>query len=241
MYKAMINSNISTLYAENDIAFIKLSNGPKNLLTEPEFIDRKILTEWLESNKEIKALIITGEGRHFSHGADVSLFSDSSCSDNITEKLENAKKLLDTIENLPIVTVAAINGGCFGGGLETALSCQFRICSPKAFLGLPEITHGVIPGMAGIERLAKLIGKEKTVSMCLSGEILSAQKALEYNLVSSVTAQKDALPEAIEFTKEIIAGKSKLQIECIIDTINQTLNGIPNASKGKFETVLKQH
>ena len=159
----------------------------------------------------------------------------------ITEKLENAKKLLDTIENLPIVTVAAINGGCFGGGLETALSCQFRICSPKAFLGLPEIMHGVIPGMAGIERLAKLIGKEKTVSMCLSGEILSAQKALEYNLVSSVTAQKDALPEAIEFTKEIIAGKSKLQIECIIDTINQTLNGIPNASKGKFETVLKQH
>ena len=126
MYKVMINSNISTLYAENDIAFIKLSNGPKNLLTEPEFIDRKILTEWLESNKEIKALIITGEGRHFSHGADVSLFSDSSCSDNITEKLENAKKLLDTIENLPIVTVASINGGCFGGGLETALSCQFK-------------------------------------------------------------------------------------------------------------------
>ena len=77
MYKVMINSNISTLYAENDIAFIKLSNGPKNLLTEPEFIDRKILTEWLESNKEIKALIITGEGRHFSQGAEGSVLCDS--------------------------------------------------------------------------------------------------------------------------------------------------------------------
>ncbi|MCM1133874.1 MAG: enoyl-CoA hydratase/isomerase family protein, partial [Ruminococcus flavefaciens] len=159
----MIKSNISTLdkYSER-IAVLTLENGSKNLLSEPEFIRQEVLTDWLAENPEIQAMIITGAGRHFSHGADVSQFAEGNA-DEISRKLDKAKSLLNVIENLPVLTAAAINGGCFGGGLEIALSCNFRICSPKAFLGLPEIMHGVIPGMGGIERSVRLLGKEKAL------------------------------------------------------------------------------
>ena len=156
----MLRTNLSELYAEDNIAVLTIDNGPKNLLTEPEFADRKKLLGWLDENPQVGALIITGKGRQFSHGADVSLFGTSDSSE-LSAKLENARELLRTIEKLPIITAAAINGGCFGGGLEIALSCQFRIASPSAFLGLPEIMHGVVPGMGGMERLYRLLGKEK--------------------------------------------------------------------------------
>lgn len=129
----MVRSNISVLdkYSER-IAVLTIENGSKNLLSEPEFIRQDVLMEWLEDNSEIQALIITGAGRHFSHGADVSQFADGNI-EEISEKLSKARSLLNAVENLPILTAAAINGGCFGGGLEIALSCNFRICSPKLF------------------------------------------------------------------------------------------------------------
>ncbi len=175
----MIISNILFLdkYSER-IAVLTLENGSKNLLSEPEFIQQNVLIDWLAENPKVQALIVTGSGRHFSHGADVSKFANGNI-EEISQKLDKAKALLNAIENLPILTAAAINGGCFGGGLEIALSCNFRVCSPKAFLGLPEIMHGVIPGIGGFERFVRLLGKEKALQLCLSGEIMTAQTALK--------------------------------------------------------------
>ena len=75
----MLKSNLSELHAEEDIAVLTIDNGPKNLLSEPEFIDRGELLGWLEKNPQVGALVITGKGRHFSHGADVSLFGEREC------------------------------------------------------------------------------------------------------------------------------------------------------------------
>lgn len=235
-----LTSNISTLYAEDNVAVLTLENGAKNLLTEPEFIEKDILTGFLREHPEINALVIRGKGRHFSHGADVSLFSEQSTRNTISEKLENARELLRTIERLPILTAAAINGGCFGGGLEIALSCQFRIASPKAYLGLTEIMHGVVPGMGGMERLQRLIGRQNALKMCMNGEMLTAGQALEYGLITAVSNEKDAFPECLEFVRSLAEGKSNLQIACILETMNNALDGVTDPSKGQFEKVLAE-
>ena len=235
----MLQSNHSELHAEDDIAVLTIDNGPKNLLSEPEFIDRKEFLGWLQKNPQIKALIITGKGRHFSHGADVSRFGTAG-GDELSAKLESARELLRTIEKLPIITAAAINGGCFGGGLEVALSCQFRVASPSAFLGLPEIMHGVVPGMGGMERLYRLLGKEKALRMILCGEMISAKDALELGLVTKLSENKNSFDETVTFVKELLSGKSLAQINAIIDTINLASDGEVDPSKGKFEAVLAE-
>ena len=235
----MLRSNLSELRAEGNIAVLTIENGPKNLLSEPEFIDRKELLGWLDENPQIGALVITGKGRHFSHGADVSLFGEASVKE-LSEKLENARELLRTIEKLPLITAAAINGGCFGGGLEVALSCQFRIASPSSFLGLPEIMHGVVPGMGGMERLYRLLGKEKALRMILCGEMIGAKEALELGLVTKLSTDRNSFDETIAFVKELLSGKSLTQIRAIIDTINLASEGAEDPSRGKFEAALAE-
>jgi len=234
-----VNSNLSELHAVDNIAVLTIDNGPKNLLSEPEFIDRRELLSWLDENPQTRALVIAGKGRHFSHGADVSRFGTTESS-ALSEKLESARELLRTIEDLPIVTAAAVNGGCFGGGLEVALSCQFRIASPKALLGLTEIMHGVVPGMGGMERLYRLLGKEKALQMILQGEMINAQDALAMGLVTKVTEQKDAFEETMSFVKELISGKSMAQINGIVNTINRAAHGVEDPSKGCFEAALAE-
>ncbi|MGB4094033.1 MAG: enoyl-CoA hydratase/isomerase family protein [Ruminococcus flavefaciens] len=234
-----MNSNLSELHAVDNIAVLTIDNGPKNLLSEPEFIDRRELLSWLDENPQTGALVIVGKGRHFSHGADVSRFGTTESS-ALSEKLESARELLRTIEDLPIVTAAAVNGGCFGGGLEVALSCQFRIASPKALLGLTEIMHGVVPGMGGMERLYRLLGKEKALQMILQGEMINAQDALAMGLVTKVTEQKDAFEETMSFVKELISGKSMAQINGIVNTINRAAHGVEDPSKGCFEAALAE-
>ncbi|MGN0582608.1 MAG: enoyl-CoA hydratase/isomerase family protein [Oscillospiraceae bacterium] len=235
-------SNLSTLEITGDSAVLTIENGKKNLLTIPEFIDKDILEDALKANPQVTSLIITGAGRHFSHGADITHFDHPMCTpvhSTHTELLRKAKELLLYIENLPIITAAAINGGCFGGGLEIALSCQFRICSKNAFFALPEVNHGVIPGMNGVERLTKTVGKSKAISMILSGEILSATDAKKLKLVHLVSEKKNCMSDAAEFVRTLKSGKSALQIKSIISLANSTAGGNPiDPEDISFDSVL---
>lgn len=235
-------SNLSTLEITGDSAVLTIENGKKNLLTIPEFIDKEILEDALKANPQVTSLIITGAGRHFSHGADITHFDHPMCApvhSTHTDLLYKAKELLLYIENLPLITAAAINGGCFGGGLEIALSCQFRICSKNAFFGLPEVNHGVIPGMNGVERLTKTVGKSKAISMILSGEILSATDAKKLKLVHLVSEKKNCMSDAVEFVRTLKSGKSALQIKSIISLANSTAGGNPiDPEDTSFDSVL---
>ena len=196
----------------------------------------------MKANPQVTSLIITGAGRHFSHGADITHFDHPMCApvhSTHTDLLYKAKELLLYIENLPLITAAAINGGCFGGGLEIALSCQFRICSKNAFFGLPEVNHGVIPGMNGVERLTKTVGKSKAISMILSGEILSATDAKKLKLVHLVSEKKNCMSDAVEFVRTLKSGKSALQIKSIISLANSTAGGNPiDPEDTSFDSVL---
>lgn len=235
-----ISSNISVLEIKDDMAVITLNNGPKNLLSIPEFFSLEVLKETLEANPQVKSLIITGEGRHFSHGADTSKFSPEG-KDEIPGNLRKARELLNYIEKLPVVTVAAVNGGCFGGGLEVAMSCQFRVCTKKAVFGLPETAIGVIPGMSGVERLARIVGRSKAVSMILKGEMVSASEALELGIVDLISEEKNCFDDAVKLVSELTAERTVLQINSVVSRVNKALESSEtDVFDDTFERVLEE-
>jgi len=117
--------------------------------------------------------------------------------------------------------VAAVNGYALGGGCEIALACTLRIASETAQLGLPEVNLGIFPGLGGTQRLSRLVGVGRALELILTARILSAREALEYGLVSKVTAPEKLLDEAIAMA-EVIASKGPVAVRAAKDAI---LNG----------------
>lgn len=210
-----IQSGISILSVQNSTGIVEIFSDRKNHITIPEFVDINVLEKWITDNK-LKSVIITGRGRHFSNGADFSLIENSDNSiDELFENIQKGRELLNVIEKLPVVTVAAINGSCFGAGLEIALSCHFRICSQKSFFALPEASRGIIPGLNGVERLSRLCGRRKAIQIALSGEMFSSEDALNAGIVDMVS--DDSLNAALKFVQELTDNKTIHQISSVVN------------------------
>lgn len=208
-------SGISVLSVQNNTGIVEIFSDKKNHITIPEFVDTSVLKKWISDNK-LNSVIITGRGRHFSNGADFSLIESSDDSiDELFENIQKGRELLNEIEKLPVVTVAAINGSCFGAGLEIALSCNFRICSQKSFFALPEASRGIIPGLNGVERLSRLCGRRKAIQIALSGEMFNSEDALAAGIVDMVS--DDSLDAALKFVQELTENKTIHQISSIVN------------------------
>ncbi len=152
----------------------------------------------------VRAVIITGYGEeYFIGGADGTemMHFDSIDAIRFSEKLQ---KLFNLIEDSPIIFLAAINGLCFGGGFEFAMSCDIRIASEQARIGLPETKFGIVPGGGGSQRLPGLIGTGKAMEMILSGKLYGGKKAEETGLVNSTVSHEELIPKAIESLKSIL-------------------------------------
>lgn len=158
-----------------------------------------------------RALIVTGEGRAFCGGAHLKYFTDadSALANNpLGARDPYVRTILDvfnTLQRLPCPTIAAINGHAFGGGMEMAIACDFRLISRTARMGQPEVRHGLAPGGNGIQQLIRLIGRPRALDMILSGDAIDAATALSYGLVSAVH-DPDALDAAaITFAARFLA------------------------------------
>ena len=174
----MINQAI-TFEIENNIGIIKGSNPPVNALS---FDVRKGLVDTLNlflNDNKIKGIILCGEGRTFFAGADISEFGKPMKSPNLNDVILEFEK-----SGKPIV--AALHGTPLGGGLELAMGCHYRVASEKTMLGLPEVKLGIIPGAGGTQRLPRLVGVEKALSMIITSSPIKAENALKYGLVSEV-------------------------------------------------------
>jgi len=187
--------------AQGAIAVITLKNPPVNALAVRL---RAAVVDALEraaGDAAIRAVVIVGSGAAFCGGADVAEFN--------TPALFAAPSLEDLftlIENSPKPVVAAINALAFGGGLELALACHYRVASSSAQLGLPEVKLGILPGAGGTQRLPRLVGAERALNMIVSGKAEAARDLSKTDLLDS-TVEGDVLAAAIAFAMRIIAEK----------------------------------
>jgi enoyl-CoA hydratase len=131
--------------------------------------------------------------------------------------------VFDEIEQMEVPVIAAINGVAAGGGLELALSCDFRFASDTARMGLPENNVGLIPGSGGISRLVKLVGPAKTKRLVMTGEIVPAETAFAYGLIDEIIPASDLLDKTLEFA-ELLAAKAPLALGTAKLIINQCAN-----------------
>ncbi|MFW6338723.1 MAG: enoyl-CoA hydratase-related protein, partial [Alkalispirochaetaceae bacterium] len=156
-----------------------------NKLTANNLQELERVVSDLEGREDIKALILrSGKGGNFIAGADVGEIADISEESEAAEKAGAGQELLNRIEDLPFTTVAFIRGGCYGGGTELALACDFRIVSdhPKTAIGLPEVNLGIIPGFGGTYRLPRRVGLVQALRMITSGKPVDAKKAAKIGL-----------------------------------------------------------
>ncbi|NON62747.1 3-hydroxyacyl-CoA dehydrogenase/enoyl-CoA hydratase family protein [Acidianus sp. RZ1] len=154
----------------------------------------------LETDNRVRTLILTGNGRSFSAGADIASFLNLKPIDII--RYRTLRELASKISLYTKPILAAINGYALGGGLELAMACDIRIASETAQLGQPEINLGIIPGAGGTQRLPKLVGKGKAKMLIYTGEIISAKQAYEIGLVDLVVP-----PEKFEEEVKRVATK----------------------------------
>ena len=184
----------------DDVAVLTVDNPPVNPLSDGV---RTGLYESLvkaEENSDVKGVVLTGNGRAFIAGADISEFGGNVEGISLNEvfsKLENCQK--------PVV--AAINGIALGGGLETALCCNYRIADNKAFVGLPEVNLGLLPGGGGTQRLPRLAGPAEALKMMLTGAHVKKKKALDLGIVDKVS--DDVVTESIAFIKEMASNSEQ--------------------------------
>ena len=148
----------------------------------------------------VTKVVFTGAGDAFASGADLREIS-SLTSDSARFFAERGQMLMNKIDRLHVPTIAAINGYCFGGGLDLALACKARIASPNAVFCHPGVSLGIITGWGGTQRLPRLIGKARAMEMLLTGERIEARKALGIGLVNSISHQP--LVAALETAGEV--------------------------------------
>lgn len=176
------------------------------------------------SDRNIRALIITGNEKFFCAGANIresmNFFRNAA---SATEFSRSFQRLFRKIEELKKPVIAAVSGFALGGGCELALACDVIILSEDAFLGLPEIDIGAFPAGGGTQKLPRLIGATKAKAMLLTGERISAQEAYNMGLATRVVPNEECLKEAWRWAKKL-AGKSPSAITAIKLLVNTGMN-----------------
>ncbi|RLC99811.1 MAG: enoyl-CoA hydratase [Chloroflexi bacterium] len=177
--------------------------------------------EHFDRNKDIGAMVITGNQKAFAAGADITNMVDCS-----SEEIQNSPFIpaFEGILGIRKPVIAAVSGYCLGGGLELALACDLIIASETASFGQPEITLGIIPGAGGTQRLPRAIGKSLSMEMILNNRTLSATEALEQGLINAVHPVEDYLDRAQDLAQEI-AHRAPLAIQAAKKAINLSFQG----------------
>ncbi|MEM7549976.1 MAG: enoyl-CoA hydratase-related protein [Bacteroidota bacterium] len=204
---------------EKHIALIEL-NRPKEL----NALNRQLMEELrdtlkeLDSNDEVRIIILTGNERAFAAGADIKQMADATAIDML--KIDQFSTW-DQIKKTKKPIIAAVSGFALGGGCELAMTCDMIIASETAKFGQPEIKIGVIPGAGGTQRLTKALGKAKAMELVLTGKFISAESAEKMGLVNKVVPVEMYLAEAIKLATEI-AEMSPLAVQMAKDAVNKS-------------------
>ncbi|MBZ4655365.1 MAG: 3-hydroxybutyryl-CoA dehydratase [Peptococcaceae bacterium] len=217
MYKHLV------LEKEENIGLLTLNRPEMNALCNEmvDELDKVLMT--LEQDSGVKVLIITGAGnKAFMAGADIRELDKR---DFILGRQQTKRRqdVYNKISNLHVPTIAAVNGFALGAGLELALACSIRIASDKAKFGAPEVNLGIIPGDGATQRLPRVIGQGRAMHMIITGEMITAEEALQYGLVTKVFPPEGLLDGAKEIAKTIMK-KGPLAVMYAKEAVNRSLD-----------------
>lgn len=202
----MIKTNI-----EQNVLFIELNNGPVNVLNEAVLNQIIGAIEEIGFGNDVKVIVIKGNEKCFSAGADIKSFLELSKHERLNLASTSAK-LFRLIKTCHKPVISSIHGVCLGGGLELALACDMRIITNDTKVGLPEVNLGIFPGFGGVRRLSPMIGQHKALQIALTGDMIKPEDVS--HLFNDIVEQN----ELDNVTKELafnIASKSSDSIKVI--------------------------
>src|SRR5688572_17044063 len=183
----------------------------------------------IRRDETVRSVIVTGAGeKSFIAGADINELAVQTPVSG-REHARTGQHVLDLIEHMGKPVIAAINGFALGGGCELAMACTIRLAADTARLGQPEINLGIIPGYAGTQRLARLIGRGRALELLLTGDHVTAQEAHRLGLVNRVVPAAELMAEAKKLAATL-ASKAPVAMRYIIDAVNRGLDmALPEA------------
>jgi len=204
----------------NDCVALITLNRPKalNALSDPLMAEICDALEKIQADKGVSAVVITGSEKAFAAGADIKQMKDM---DFASCYAGNFLSKWDGVTHCRKAVIAAVNGFALGGGCELAMMADIILAGEKARFGQPEINLGTLPGAGGTQRLTKAIGKSRAMQMCLTGDMINAQQAADWGLVSSVHPPDQLVDEAVKLGEKI-ATKSKITVQMVKEAINKS-------------------
>ncbi|MFJ8245729.1 enoyl-CoA hydratase [Peribacillus asahii] len=207
------------LAVEDHVAFITINRAPANALSTGVIKEISEALDEISQNEEVRVILLHGEGRFFSAGADIKEFTDIESGSAFSALAANGQAVLEKIEKFPKPVIAAIHGAALGGGLELAMACHIRLVTERAKLGLPELQLGLIPGFAGTQRLPRYVGTAKAAEMLFTSEPITGVEAVQYGLANQAYSDEELLPKAKELAFRV-AKKSPLVLKATIELLN---------------------
>jgi enoyl-CoA hydratase/carnithine racemase len=191
--------------ADTGVATLRLDRPKLNPLNRQVAVEIGEAVDAAAADENVRALVVWGGERVFAAGADIKEMGER---DAVTmfRYIGFFQDVFTRLDDLPVVTIAAINGYALGGGCELALACDFRICAEDSQLGQPEILLGVIPGAGGTQRLPRLIGAGRAKDLIYSGRFVGADEALRIGLVDKVVPAADVYSTGLEWAERYAGG-----------------------------------
>ncbi|MCJ1289524.1 hypothetical protein MMC34_001057 [Xylographa carneopallida] len=202
--------------------FIVTLSRPKalNALSSAVFIDLNDALRRFDADKDIGAMVITGNEKAFAAGADIKEMKDLTFSKAFAEDFIAPWSLQTSQIKKPVIS--AVNGHALGGGCELAMMADIMYCSATANFGQPEIKLGIIPGAGGSQRLARAIGKSKAMELILTGKNFSGKDAADWGLAARVFESAQECVEGAIATAAVIAGYSKVAVKAAKEVVNKS-------------------
>ncbi|WP_028400909.1 enoyl-CoA hydratase [Ectobacillus panaciterrae] len=210
--------NFLSVTVEEQVAVVKINHQPANAMSSQVIKEIAKVLDQVEKDDSVRVVLVHGEGRFFSAGADIREFTAIENAKQAAELAQQGQIVFERVEKFSKPVIAAIHGAALGGGLEFAMSCHMRIVGENAKIGLPELNLGLIPGFAGTQRLPRYVGKAKALEMMLTGDPIIGTEAVKWGLANHAYPEESLFEEALKLAKKM-ASKSPASARAVLELL----------------------
>lgn len=206
---------------DQGVAVATINRPPANALARALILEVGELLEELKDNEEVRVILLHGEGKFFSAGADIKEFTSVQSGEEFSKLSADGQRIFEQVETYHKPVIAAIHGAALGGGLELAMACHMRFVTERAKLGLPELQLGLIPGFGGTQRLPGYVGQAKAAEMLLTSTPITGLEAVQWGLANRAFTEDELVPETLEIARNI-AKKSPIAMKAALEMLQYT-------------------